>query len=191
MWSRFFFFKDGLNRRAIFFFPLKNLIDRFKIPPVMRPCFALSACCLDRHPALKINNRDRTGTARLRPARTARAAPGGPSARTPGRRQRAPSSGCTTNEPRLFAPPSRSLPRAALGRPRPAARRRWERAGSGWPRRPGPLTRGAFRPPAGCGRGAGAGRGNASSSGFAFQSLIHCRTFQKFFSWGVGGAEDG
>lgn len=52
------------------FFPLKNFIDRFKIPPVMRPCFALSACCLDRHPALKINYRDRTETAKLRSART-------------------------------------------------------------------------------------------------------------------------
>lgn len=63
------------------FFPLKNFIDRFKIPPVMRPCFALSACCLDRHPALKINYRDRTETAKLRSARASRVVPNGQSVR--------------------------------------------------------------------------------------------------------------
>lgn len=63
------------------FFSLKNFIDRFKIPPVMRPCFALSACCLDRHPTLKINYRDRTETATLRSARAPRVAPSGQSVR--------------------------------------------------------------------------------------------------------------
>lgn len=151
-----FFFFNGLYVREIFFPPLKNLIDRFKIPPVMRPCFALSACCVDRHPALKINNRDRTGTARLRPAKAARAAP----ARQPARSRTQPTrsgSGGTTNEPQLFAPPHHvaPLPRAALGQPRPVAPRRREPAGSRWPRRLSRLLEGlAGRQPR-AGRGTG------------------------------------
>lgn len=101
------------------FFSLKNFIDRLKIPPVMRPCFALSACCLDRHPALKINYRDRTETATLRSAKAPRVAPSG---------QSEPSSGETISEPQLFAPPSYSPPPAVLNGPRPVAPRRGEQS---------------------------------------------------------------
>lgn len=179
-----FFFKDGLNIRAIFF-PLKNLIDRFKIPPVMRPCFALSACCLDRHPALKINNRDRAGTARLRPARAARAAPGRQWARTPDAagERRAPAAPRTNPDraPSPTSPPLRSSPGSA-----PPGRS--AALGTGRPGRPGPLTRGAPRPPAGCGRGAGAGRGHCEFFGFRFLEPNSLHNISEILFLGGGGA---
>lgn len=151
----------------------------------MRPCFALSACFLDRHPALKINNRDRTGTARLRPARAARTTLGGQSASSQTQSMRARLWRHHGRTPIVCPPHPSPLPRAASGLPRPIAPRRWERAGSHWPRRPGPPTRGAFRPLAACGARDRAERGNCKVAGrgwgFALQSLIH---FRKFFPGG-------
>lgn len=154
MWSRLFFLRWTICK-GDFFFPLKNLIDRFKMPPVMRPCFALSSCCLDRHPALKINNRNRTGTARLRAARTAGRTVG----EVPDAANARSALAAAPTNPNCLPPHPASLPRAVPGRPRPVAPRR----------RTGRLVvaeaaraadRGAFWPPAGCGRGARTGRGN-------------------------------
>ena len=105
----------------------------------MRPCFALSACCLDRHPALKINDRDRTGTARLRLAQAARAAPGGQSARSPTQPTRSRLWRHHERTPVVRPPhtllPSPEQPRVSPARSLRGAGNRLARAGRGGPSR--------------------------------------------------------
>lgn len=99
--------------------------------------------------------------------------------RAPADRGRAPVA--RPPHPASLPPPSSSA------RPRPVAQPRWERAGAGWLRGPGRWPQGLSGRRLGAGEGPGRGRASALS-GLAFQSLIHCRAFQKFFSWGVGDA---